>query len=147
MIQASVAAPEHARPQPDTRETDCLDPLLRLAGDLGSARTLVVAAHGLGLICGLIRSGCPAASTARPGDKPDAGDYDVMIAPDVTAPDDTIRLARHALRPNGRLVAGAGDPKSAAALARRLRLNGFSGLRSIHLPGQILLRADLRRPA
>jgi hypothetical protein len=145
MIQTSVAAPLQAPLQPDTRETDLLDPLWQLAGDMSNARTLIVAEHGLNLMCGLIRRGCLAATVLRLGDKPDADDYDVVFIPLVTSSDAVIRLARRSLAPNGRLIAGVADGKAAAALGRRLRLNGFSALHSMHLPGLLLLRADLRR--
>jgi hypothetical protein len=145
MLQTSVAAPLQAGLQPDAPENDLLDPLWRLAGDLRNARVLIVAEQGLDLMCGLIRRGCLAATVLRPGDKPDADNYDVVFVPLVASADDVIRLARRSLAPTGRLIADARDPKAAAALARRLRLNGFSALHSIHLPDRILLRAGLRR--
>jgi putative intracellular protease/amidase len=147
MIQTSVATPLRPPPQPDTRESDLLDPLGRLAGDMTNARVLVVADHGLDLMCGLIRRGCLAATVLHPGDKPDADNYDVVFIPLATSPDDVIRLARRALAPNGRLVAGVGHTAAAVALARRLRLNGFSAPHSIHLSDLILLRASTRRPS
>jgi hypothetical protein len=150
MIQTSVAAPVQARPQPDTRENDLLDPLWRLAGDMCNARALIVAEHGLDLMCGLIRRGCPAATVLRPGDKPDADDYDVVYVVRVTSlpsSDDVIRLARRSLGPDGRLIAGVRNGREAVALARRLRLNGFTALQSTSLPGLTLLRAGMRRPS
>jgi hypothetical protein len=149
MLQTS-AAPAPSRPQPEIRENDLLDPLQRLAGDCRNVRALIVADHGLDLMCGLIRRGCPAATVVRPGDKPDANDYNVVFVPQAAAlpsSDHVIRLARRALAPNGRLIAGVRDAKEAVALARRLRLNGFSALQSTHLPTLILLKADLRRPS
>jgi hypothetical protein len=146
MIQTSAAVPAQKRPQPEPQ----IDPLWQLAGDMHNARALVIAEHGLDLICGLIQRGCPAATALRPGDKPDAGDYDIVFVPQATAlpsSDHVIRLARRALRPDGRLIAGVSDGKAAAALGRRLRLNGFSNLHSRHRPGLVLLSADLRRPA
>jgi hypothetical protein len=145
MIQMSAAAPTHAPLQSDTQENDLLDPLWRLAGDLCHSRTLIVSEHGLDLMCGLIRRGCLAATVLRLGDKPDANDYNVVFVPHLTSADDVIHLARRSLAANGTLVAGVRDGATAVALARRLRLNGFSGLHSIHLPGLVLLRADLRR--
>jgi hypothetical protein len=142
MIQASVAAPLQVRPQSDT---DLLDPLWRLAGDMHNSRALIVAEHGLDLMCGLIRRGCLAATVLRLGDKPDADDYDVVFVPRVTSADAVIRLARRALVADGRLIAGVDTAQDAAALARRLRLNGFAGVHAAHFPGHILLRADLRR--
>jgi hypothetical protein len=150
MTQTSVAVPVQALPQPDTKENDLLDPLWRLAGDVHNVRALIVAKHGLSLMCGLVRRGCLAATVLRPGDKPDANDYNLVVVPQVTAlpsTDEVIRLARRSLAPNGRLIAGVSDGKAAVALARRLRLNGFSTLHSTHLPGMVLLRAGLRRPS
>jgi hypothetical protein len=148
MLQTSVAVPAQAPRQPETKEGDLLDPLWRLAGECQNTRALIVAERGLDLMCGLIRRGCLAATVLRPGDKPDADDYDVVFVPRVTAlpsSDAVIRLARRSLAPNGRLIAGVADGRAAAALGRRLRLNGFSGLHSTHLPGLTLLRAELRR--
>lgn len=150
MIQTSIATPARTRRQPDTQENELLDPLWRLTGTMSNARALIVAEHGLNLMCGLIRRGCPAATVLRPGDKPDADDYDLVFVPKVTALPSykaVIRLARRSLAPNGRLIAGVPDARESAALALRLRLNGFSALHSIHLPGLVLLRADLRRPS
>jgi hypothetical protein len=120
---------------------------LRLAGNLRNTHALIVADHCLDLMCGLIQRGCLAATTLRIGDKPDAGDYGLVLVPYATAlpsHDDLIRLARRSLTPKGRLVVGSRNGKAATALARRLRLNGFTNLRSTHLPGLTLLRADLR---
>lgn len=148
MMQTSVVAPAQARLQPDSAENDLLDPLWQLAGDMRNARVLIVAEHGLDLMCGLIRRGCMAATVLRPGDKPDADDYDVVVVPRVAAlpsSDHVIRLARRSLGRNGRLIAGVNGGTAAVSLARRLRLNGFSALRSTHLPSLMFLRADLRR--
>jgi precorrin-6B methylase 2 len=145
MTPTSVVTLLQARPQPDTQENDLLDPLWRLAGDLRDAHALIVAEHGLDLMCGLLRRGCLAATVLRLGDKPDADDYDVVFVPLVTSADTVIKLARRSLVPNGRLIAGVSDAKAAVALARHLRLNGFFALRSTHLPNRVLLRADLRR--
>jgi hypothetical protein len=109
-----------------------------------------VAEHGLDLMCGLIRRGCLAAAVLRPGDKPDRNDYDLLMVPQMAAlpsPDAVIRLARRALAPNGRLLVGTKGQPEAAALARRLRLNGFSSIHTAHMHGVTILRADLRRPA
>jgi hypothetical protein len=147
MIQTSVATPIQARSHTDSQDSNLLDPLLRLAGPIQTTHALIVAAHGLDLMCGLIRRGCLAATTMRVGDKPDAGDYDLVIVPQAAAlpsSDAMIRLARRSLVPQGRLIAGLRNPREATALARRLRLNGFTALRSIHLSGLTLLRADLR---
>jgi hypothetical protein len=102
------------------------------------------------MMCELIRRGCLAATVLRPGDKPDADDYTLVLVPRAAAlpsSDAVIRLARRALTGGGRLIAGVRDGREAAALVRRLRLNGYSGLHSVHLAGVSLVRADLRRPA
>ncbi|HEY0184707.1 MAG TPA: hypothetical protein VGC09_18050 [Rhodopila sp.] len=155
MSQTSIAIPIIATPEPcqstpEAQDHDLLDPLCRLAGDLHAARALIVAEHGLELMCGLLRRGCPTATVLRLGDKPDADGYSLVFVPRTAAlpsSDAVIRLARRALAPKGRLIAGVSDTRAAAALARRLRLNRFSALHSIHLPGLVLLRADLRRPS
>jgi hypothetical protein len=142
------AVPVQARLLPDTQAPDLLDPLLRLAGDISQTHALIVAEHGLDLMCGLIRHGCLAATVLRIGDKPDANDYDLVVIPDTAAfpsHDDVIRLARRSLAPRGRLIVGVQNSRAASALARRLRLNGFTALRSTHLPGLMLVRSDLRR--
>jgi hypothetical protein len=150
MIQTSVAVPKPAQPQPGSPENEPLDPLLRLAEEINSTRALILAENGLELMCTLIRHGCPTATAIRPGGKPDAGAYDLVVVPETSASsalDPLIRQIRRALAPNGRLIACVSGGRVAAALARRLRLNGFSGLRSVHLPSRTLLRADLRRPS
>jgi hypothetical protein len=148
MMQTSAAALVSARPATESQEPTLLDPLLRLAGDLRNTRALIVADHGLELMCGLIRRGCPAATTVRIGARPDEGDYGLVLVPYATAVaayDELIRVARCCLAPNGRLIAGARNGRAAVALARRLRLNGFTDLRSTPVPGLTLLRASLRR--
>jgi hypothetical protein len=153
MIPTSVVVPIPARPRParpnhDSRKRAPVDALLQMAGDLKGTRALIVADHSLDLMCGLIRCGCLAATTLRPGDKPDADDYDLVLVPNTgvfSSPDDFIRLARRSLGPNGRLIAGVTTGSAAGALARRLRLNGFVALRSAYLSSVMLLRADLRR--
>ena len=145
MIRNPVAAPIQAPLHPAPQENDLLDPLWRLAGDLSQSRTLIVADHGLDVMCGLIRRGCLAATVLRLGDKPDADDYNLVFVPYLTSAEAVIQLARRSLAPNGMLVVGVQDGEAASALARRLRLNGFSGVHSVRLPGMVLLRADLRR--
>jgi hypothetical protein len=148
MIQTSVAAPVAPRLQPESQDSDLLDPLWRLAGELHDARALIVADQGLDLMCGLIQRGCAAATVLRAGDKPDANNYNLVFVPQMTAlalSDQVIRLALRSLAPNGRLIVGVQDGSEAVALARRLRLNGFSALQTTHLPGRLFLRADLRR--
>jgi hypothetical protein len=147
MIQTSNAVPIQTRPATDVQDSTLLDPLLRLAGDIKTTRTLIIADHGLELMCNLIRRGCLAATMLRTGDIPDADDYGLVLVPHATtlqSHEEVIRVARRALGPHGRLVAGVRNGKTATDLARRLRLNGFTNLRSTHLPGRTLLRADLR---
>lgn len=147
MIQTSVAVPIPVRRKTDSGETALLDSLLAFAGDIGNVRALIVAEHGLDLMCGLIRRGCLAATILRVGDKPDADDYDLVLVPYVAAlasPDAMIQLVRRSLAPHGRLIVGARNSKEAAGLARRLRLNGFTGLRATPASGLTLLRANLR---
>jgi hypothetical protein len=143
-------APAAARRQPEIQAADLLDPLWRLAGDLRNVQALIVAEHSLDLMCGLIRRGCLAATIVRPGDKPEAAIYDLLLLPHASAlasADHVISLARRSLRHNGALIAGIRDPKATRALARRLRLNGFAAVHSIQLPNLTLLRAELRRPS
>jgi hypothetical protein len=72
------AAPAQPRP---VNEPALLDPLSRLAGDPRHTHALIVADHGLDLVRGLIPRVCLAASTLRPGDKPDAADYSLVLTP------------------------------------------------------------------
>ncbi|HEX3573165.1 MAG TPA: hypothetical protein VHU42_01080 [Rhodopila sp.] len=147
MIQTSIAAPSPVRPQSEVQEPALLDPLLRLAGHVANTHALIVADHGLDLMCGLIRRGCLAATILRIGDKPASGEADLVIIPQAAclpSADELIQLVRRSLVPRGRLIVGVRDSEEAAALARRLRLNGFAALRSTHLAGLTLLRADLR---
>jgi hypothetical protein len=147
MIQTSNAVPIQTQPATDLQDSTLLDPLLRLAGDIKTTHTLIIADHALDLMCGLIRRGCQAATMLRAGDKPDAGDYGLVLVPYATAllsHEDVIRVARRSLAPRGRLVVGVRNGRAATELARRLRLNGFTNLRSTHLQGRTLLRADLR---
>jgi hypothetical protein len=140
MFQTTVAAPVQARLPDD----DLLEPVWRLAGDLERARVLIVAEHGLDLMCGLIRRGCLAATELRAGEKPDAGDYDVVVVTALMPPEAVIRLAHRALGANGRLIAGVGAGRASGAMVRLLRLNGFAGIRMTSLPGLVLVSASLR---
>jgi hypothetical protein len=147
MIQTSAAASVQAKPTIDSQEATQLDPLLRLAGRLQNTHALIIAERGLDLMCGLIRRGCLAATILRRGDKPDAGDYDLVLVPNAAAlpsADEVIRVARRSLGPQGRLIVGVRGGRAAAALGRRLLLNGFTGLRSAQFAGLTYLRADLR---
>ena len=147
MIQPLISPVAAPRPPSGDPQQDSQDPLLRLAGDTANARVLIVAQQGLDLLCRFLREGCLAATAVRAGDKPGSETFDLVVVPSVAAlasPDNVIRLARRSLAPNGRLIAGVADQRGAAALGRRLRLNGFSMLRSVHLPDGVLLQAELR---
>jgi hypothetical protein len=147
MLRTFEPAPVQARPTNDSQEPALLDALLRLAGNIQNTHALIVAEHGLDLMCGLIRRGCLAATILRIGDKPDTSDYDLVLVPRAAAlpsADEVIRVARRSLAPRGRLIVGVRGGKAAAALARRLQLNGFTGLHSAQWFGLTLLRADLR---
>jgi hypothetical protein len=147
MLRTSEPAPVQTRPTNNSQEPVLRDPLLRLAGNIQNTHALIIAEHGLDLMCGLIRRGCLAATILRIGDKPDSGDYDLVLVPWAAAlpsADEVIRVARRSLAPRGRLIVGVRGGKAAAALARRLQLNGFTGLHSAQWFGLTLLRADLR---
>jgi hypothetical protein len=147
MLRTSEHAPVQAQPSNDSQEPPLLDPLLRLAGKIQNTHALIVAEHGLGLMCGLIRRGCLAGTILRIGDKPDADDYDLVLVPSAAAlpsADELIKIARRSLASRGRLIVGVQDGKAATALGRRLRLNGFTVPRSIQWSGLTLLCAELR---
>jgi hypothetical protein len=151
MIQTSVAAFVPLRPPPEHPETESLDPLLQSAADIESSYVLIIAEHGLDLLCALIRRGCIAAAAVRPHEKADLEAYNLVLAPFVTdlpSLDDVIRVARRSLSPHGRLIVGLlPDPAGrdlSLALARRLRLNGFAALRTVTFPRIIVLQADLQ---
>jgi hypothetical protein len=147
-LQAFVAAPQSAPQMPDRHDSEVIDPLIRLAGDIRNAHALILAEHGLDLMCGLIRRGCLAATILRVGDRPDTSDYDVVFVPRVTelaSLDTVVRVARMALVPSGRLIAGFGSRTDAVALAGRLRLNGFSPVRSFPTRDAVVICADRRR--
>lgn len=125
------------------------DPLLAFAGPIRGVHALVLAGSGPDLFCDLIRHGCLAATLLRTAAKPEAGVYDLMLAPRVTTaspPSDLAQQARRALAPTGRLVARVTrDPsgRAARALTRALKLNGFVAVRAHVRAGETLLRADL----
>jgi hypothetical protein len=126
-----------------------LDPLWRLAGDLRTTPALALANNELNFMCGPLRFGRRAATNLRIGYKPECGGHHIVLLPrptGLTSLNDIIRLARRALVPGGRLVAGVKDAAARRALIRRLRLNGFSGFLSVNWPGCVLFRGDLWRP-
>jgi hypothetical protein len=127
--------------------------LLSDPGQLTPPHVLIVADHGLALLRGLIRRGCPAATCIRPAARPESGAYELVCFPDVTRETDLERLIRDALRatvPNGRLIARvSGDPdgRVASGLVRRLKLNGFANVRTLASTGRYFLQAELSAPA
>ena len=151
MIQTTVAA-SAPRPHPESAEPDSLDPLLRFAKNLETSHALVIAEHGLDLLCALVRRGCMAAATIRPRDKTDADAYSLILVPLVTelpSLEHLTRVARRSLMPRGRLIVGlppdtSGRNPLGLALARRLRLNGFAVACMAHFSGIIVLQADLQ---
>src|SRR5690348_16787362 len=109
MIQTSNAVPIQTQPAADLPDSTLLDPLLRLAGDIKAAHTLIIADHALDLLCGLIRRGCPSATMLRTGDRLRADDFGLVLVPGTSAlltQDDAIRIARRSLVPGGRVVVG-----------------------------------------
>jgi hypothetical protein len=146
MLHASAALSVPIPPLPDTPDDDGLDPLLRLAGEPRTTRTLVIAAQSLDLICGLLRRGCPTATAIRPGSKPDAHDYPLVVVAPACGfpPEGLVRQIRDALAPGGRLIARVPAGAMARSFIRRLHLNGFAITRTVHLPHLTLLCADLR---
>ena len=147
MIQTSAAIPVPARIPLANLGNDPLGPLWRLAGDLHTVRALVIAEHGLGLLCGLLRRGCLAATAIRFGSQPDADDYNLVVAAPKQAdfsPERLIRQVRGGLAPDSKLVACVPNGPSTTAFIRRLCLNGFSVPPPVRLCNLTLLRADLR---
>ena len=114
---------------------DDINLLLLHAGSLDRTHALIVAARGLDLLRALIGRGCLAATCLRPDTRPDAAAYEHAFFPDITPHtplERIVRNARRALRPGGCLIARIGrDPtdRFARALAHRLKLNGFIGVR------------------
>lgn len=150
MLQTSKAPPLHAPSPADEAETELLDPLLRLAGEVRESRALIVGEDCANLLCALIQRGCLAATALRTGERSDPRNYDLVVVPDAEiagTADSVCRLARRSLIPLGRLIVGVRDGRTAVALASRLRLNGFTALRFAHVSDLVLLRADLRRTA
>ena len=152
MIQAFSTAFHEGPSRPasaagNLSDADPWAPLLRLSGPLHDTHVLIVAERSMDLMCRLIRYGCLAATTLRPGEKPDYDEYRLIVVPDTAAFasfDQVVQLARHVLMPRGRLIATVADSHAAMLAARRLRLNGFTAIRPAHVPDGILLRADLR---
>jgi len=146
MIQASVAKP---RPEAESAETDFLDSFLRLAGNVFGTRVVVIANHGLEMLCALIRRGSMAATAIRPGNKSDANSSNLMLIPastEFSSLEQLIRVARGSLMPGGRLIVGVpadAGGQTTSPLARRLRLNGFGAWRVVRQPELSLLSAEL----
>jgi hypothetical protein len=156
MIQlASVPSPLPSLPADKTTEDDDVDIFLLQVGVPGQLETkhvLIVAEHGIELLRSLIRRGYPAATCIRPATKPETAAYELVCFPDITPETDLERLihdARRAILPGGRVVARVSHDSSgrtARGLARRLKLNGFTNVRTSASPGRSLLRADLPAP-
>ena len=152
MTPSISSNPPILHPLPSDRPDDAwVDAILQFAEPLATDHVLVVAEHGLDLLCALIRQGCAAATCIRSTAKADAATHDLILIPDVatlSSLDHTVRVARRVLLPFGRVVIGvAGGPENgrvSLALARRLRLNGFRTIRSKMTSGLVLLRAELR---
>ncbi len=154
MIQLACKPSPIPAPSADTvTEEDDIDRLLRQAGSLlqpGQAtRALIIADHGIDLLGGLIRRGCTAAAWLRPVSRPETATYQLVFILDITPDSDIVQLihtARRTLLRCGRLVARVSlepNGRVTRGLARRLKLNGFVGLRTLALPGRCLLRAEL----
>jgi len=115
------------------------DPLIEAAGPIAGAHILILGASGPGLLCDLIRRECLAATSLRASDRPEAAEYDLVLAPSVTPEcglETLVRQTRRALVPTGRLVARVtNDPagRVSLALSRCLRLNGFRVSRGLVL--------------
>jgi hypothetical protein len=103
------------------------DPLMQAAGVIAGTHVLILGG-GPDLMCQMIRRGCLTAAALHLTDRPEAGEYDLVLAPSVR-PEEVeplVRQARRALVPTGRLVARGQTGNATAALGRALRLNGFS---------------------
>jgi hypothetical protein len=142
--------PPQPKRQCDRPDGNGIEPFLSVAGPLAAAHVLIVADHGLDLLCALIQRGCVAATCLRSAAKADAPAYDLVLVLEVTdipSFEHVIEVARHALLPSGRLVIGVTElptfGRLSVALARRLRLNGFRAIRTT-IPGQTVMQADLR---
>jgi hypothetical protein len=152
---ASVPPPLSTRPAAEHAEDDDVDIFLLQAeltsgpGTIAASHILIVADHGLALLRGLIRRGCPAATCIKPAARSESDAYDLVCFPDVTRGTDLERLIRDALRataPNGRLIARViGDPdgRVARGLVRRLKLIGFIHVQNSAANGRDFLRAEL----
>jgi hypothetical protein len=118
--------------------------MLAASGPLEGVRAFIAAAHGLDLLCVLIRHGCPAAICLKPGMRADRGEHDLVLIPNVEDADEAIRTARRALTQFGRVVMGVEetDGRRSIALSRRLRLNGFRSVRTRAFPGYTIVIAQ-----
>jgi hypothetical protein len=125
--------------------------LLSFAQPIDGSRALIVAGHGLDLLRALIHHCCVGATCLRPSVRPEAAAHDLAFFLDITPATDLEMVVRSGLRavvPGGRIVAEiVADPTGRAArgLARRLRLNGFTAVRTRHMFGRTVVRGD--RPA
>jgi len=149
MLHLVSTSPTPAAPlarQPDGLACD--EPLLAFAEPVAGAHALVVAERGSELLCSLIRRGCLAATSLRLAAKPEAGIYDLVVAPRVTSidcPDRLVNQAARALVPTGRFIARVIDDRVghvSVMLAHSLRLHGFTAVRTRIMSGETLVRAD-----
>ncbi|WP_428484844.1 hypothetical protein [Rhodopila sp.] len=115
---------------------------------LQGSHALIVSEHGLGLFGALIRHGCLAATCLRPSARSEVAAYDLAFFPDITpdtALEQVIRQARRAIVPSGRLVArisGDSTGRTTRGLVRRLKLHGFTGVRTRAVPCWTLVWAE-----
>jgi hypothetical protein len=155
---ASVPSPLPSLPADKTTADDDVDIFLLHAGvpsqpgQLEAKHVLIVAEHGIELLRGLIRRGCPAATCIRPATKPETAAYELVCFQDIIPETDMERLihdARRAILPGGRLVARVSRDSSGRTtqgLVRRLKLNGFINVLTSASAGCSLLRADFPAP-
>lgn len=118
--------------------------MLAASGPLEGVRAFIAAAHGLDLLCALIRHGCQAAICLKPGVRADRGEHDLVLIPNVEDADEAVRTARRAMTQSGRVVMGVAgtDGRRSIALSRRLRLNGFHSVRTRVFPGFSIVTAQ-----
>jgi hypothetical protein len=151
MTPRTLSKSAKQRPLPLQQPADePVDSIFQFIGPLATTRALIVAERGLDLLCALLQRGCAATTCLRPTARMEAAAHDLVIVPDVTglpSLDDTIRAARHALLPFGRVIIGIGGHRAngplALALTRRLQLNGFTAIRTKAGSGLTLVQAEL----
>jgi hypothetical protein len=127
-----VPPPARVATVPDQPEgAERLEHVLEFAMPIAGSHALIVSRNGIDLMCALLRHGCAEAAEIHFDGKPDAGQSDLVIFPDLTGADSPARichLAQRALVPTGRLIAcvsGRSSRAASLALARELRGSGF----------------------